>query len=177
MHEHTYTCIHTHHKVDKSSIRLVLESSQWALTFSVCCQSQSMYFCSVWSRRHTEPEFQSPAQPGHLALKARLYPKKAFHSPLTCVQDAVDSISYSMDHSETPLWLSWPFGSVSCHITLWPMIPIGHLADEQLSTLTPLLVHSVIGPADRAAKHELGEHAKCLLNTHLNLNVSHYNLV
>ena len=84
MHEHTYTCIHTHHKVDKSSIRLVLESSQWALTFSVCCQSQSMYFCSVWSRRHTEPEFQSPAQPGHLALKARLYPRKAFHSPLTC---------------------------------------------------------------------------------------------
>ena len=57
------------------------------------------------------------------------------------------------------------------------MIPIGHLADEQLSTLTSLLVHTVIGPADRAAKHELGEKAKYLLNTHLNLNVSHYSLV
>ena len=57
------------------------------------------------------------------------------------------------------------------------MIPIGHLADEQLSTLTSLLVHSVIGPADRAAKHELGEDDKCLLNTHLNLNASLYTLV
>ena len=92
----------------------------------------------------------------------------------------MDSISYAMDCPGTPLWLSWlslPFSSDSCHVTLWPMIPIGHLADEQLSTLTSLLVHSVIGPADRAAKHELGEDAKCLLNTHLNLNASLYNLV
>ena len=91
--------------------------------------------------------------------------------------DAVDSISYSMDRPETPLWLSWPFGSVSCHVTLWPMIPIGHLANEQLSTLPSLLVHSVVGPADRAAEHELGEDAKCLLDTHLNLSASRYNLV
>lgn len=57
------------------------------------------------------------------------------------------------------------------------MIPIGHLANEQLSTLPSLLVHSVVGPADRAAEHELGEDAKCLLDTHLNLNASRYNLV
>lgn len=85
-----------------------------------------------------------------------------------------------MDRPGTPLWLSWlclPFGSDSCHVALWPMIPTGHLADEQLSTLTSLLVHSVIGPADRAAKHEPGEDAKRLLNTHLNLNASLYNLV